>query len=68
VARGGPENPLGDDELLAKYRAITAPVLGRRRGALIESGVAGLADGSTDLPRFLADLLGSTPEEATNGE
>lgn len=44
IARGNPENPLGADEMLAKYRALASPVLGEDRAMLIEAAVAGLGD------------------------
>jgi 2-methylcitrate dehydratase PrpD len=43
-ARGGPDNPLSDAELSAKYRALASPVLGDARTARIEAFVAALPD------------------------
>ncbi len=53
-ARGNPENPLMDDELRAKYRALSQPVLGQRRSARIEA----LVDSLTSDPAALAALTG----------
>jgi hypothetical protein len=44
VARGDPENPLADDELREKYRALAAPVLGEARTRRIERCVDALPD------------------------
>jgi len=57
IARGNPENPLDDRELTAKYRALTVPVIGARRSALIEAGVAGLASDEAALDDLLPDLF-----------
>jgi len=43
VARGNPENPLSDDELRAKYRALATPILGAERTTCIEHSVDNLA-------------------------
>ena len=40
VARGNPENPLSDAELVEKYRAYAVPLVGVDRSALIERAVA----------------------------
>jgi 2-methylcitrate dehydratase PrpD len=55
-ARGNPENPLADDELQRKYRALAEPVIGAPRAARIECAVRELANPGTSLPAFL-DLL-----------
>jgi 2-methylcitrate dehydratase PrpD len=58
-ARGNPENPLSDDELLMKYRSYAEPVLGRPRAARIEHAVHRLAH-DAELPELLEDLLQPT--------
>lgn len=57
VARGGPENPLSEDELQAKYREMAEPVLGPRRSARIAELVASLVDDKASLPALLDGLL-----------
>jgi 2-methylcitrate dehydratase PrpD len=57
VARGNQENPLSDDEIVTKYRALSRPVMGAARSAAIEAGVGDLAHERTDLGPFLDDLL-----------
>ena len=44
IARGDPENPLGDEELRAKYRSFAVPVLGGARALRIERCVDALPD------------------------
>ena len=39
IARGNPENPLTDDEIRSKYRALAEPVLGSECAARIEQAV-----------------------------
>jgi 2-methylcitrate dehydratase PrpD len=56
-ARGNPENPLSDDELLMKYRSYAEPVLGKPRAARIEHAVHRLASGYAELAELLDDLL-----------
>ena len=41
-ARGGPENPLSDDELRTKYRALAEPAIGAARASRIETLIAAL--------------------------
>jgi 2-methylcitrate dehydratase PrpD len=60
-ARGNPENPLSNDELLDKYRALATPVLGRARTARIEAIVASLATDAAALP-LLRDALLESPD------
>ena len=60
-ARGNPENPLSDAELLDKYRALATPVLGPERTARIESIVDSLVTDAAALPR-LRDALLESPE------
>ena len=56
-ARGNPENPLSDDELLGKYRTLAIPVLGEARSSRIENGVEALAFDATALRALREDLL-----------
>jgi 2-methylcitrate dehydratase PrpD len=56
-ARGGPENPLSDDELRDKYRQLATPVLGDERTARIERAVDTLAIDRSSLSTLFADLL-----------
>jgi 2-methylcitrate dehydratase PrpD len=56
-ARGGPENPLDDDEMRRKYRAFAEPVLGVARTLRIERGVDSLVRERAALPALLADIL-----------
>ena len=60
-ARGNPENPLSDAELLDKYRALATPVLGPERTARIESIVDSLVTDAAALP-WLRDALLESPE------
>jgi len=64
VARGNPENPLDDRELTAKYRALTVPLIGPQRSALIEAAVAGLAADDGTLEELLTDLTLPLAREA----
>ena len=43
-ARGGPENPIGEDEIIAKYRDYAGSALGAPRARAIEDAVRRLAD------------------------
>jgi 2-methylcitrate dehydratase PrpD len=56
-ARGNPENPLDDDELVAKYRALAVPTLGSTRAARIEALVAAIETDADALARLLDELL-----------
>lgn len=55
--RGVPENPLGDDELRAKYDELACPVLGNRRAARIASIVEALPVERDALDGLIAELL-----------
>ena len=55
-ARGNPENPLGDDELRAKYFALASPALGDARARRIERLVDALPDAGALAP-LLDELL-----------
>jgi 2-methylcitrate dehydratase PrpD len=56
-ARGGPDNPLSDDELGEKYRSLAEPALGPARAARIERAVDALVTDRRSLPTLLAELL-----------
>jgi 2-methylcitrate dehydratase PrpD len=47
-ARGGPENPLSGDEILAKYRDFAGPVLGAARTQELADAVLRLAEPGAD--------------------
>lgn len=57
VARGGPENPLSEQELQSKYREMAEPVLGLRRSARIAALVASLVEDPASLPALVDELL-----------
>lgn len=57
-ARGNPENPLADDELRTKYRALAEPVLGKLRSERIETLVDSLVSDSAALSALVEELLG----------
>lgn len=54
-ARGDPEDPLSDDELSDKFRALASPVIGAEGAEEIERAVEGL-DQAPDLGALLAPL------------
>jgi 2-methylcitrate dehydratase PrpD len=56
-ARGGPDNPLGNDELHEKYRMLADPVLGRTRSERIAHAVDALAVSPEALPLLVEDVL-----------
>lgn len=56
-ARGGPANPLSDDELSRKYRELAEPVLGPARAARIEHCVGAVAEDDGALRALLDELL-----------
>ncbi|MDG4888046.1 MULTISPECIES: MmgE/PrpD family protein [unclassified Mesorhizobium] len=43
-ARGGPEAPFSEDDIVAKYMEFASPVLGSTRAAAIRDGILGLTD------------------------
>jgi 2-methylcitrate dehydratase PrpD len=43
-ARGGPENPIGEDEIIAKYRDYAGAALGSNHAQAIEDAVRRLAE------------------------
>ena len=63
-ARGNPENPLSDDELIEKYRALATPVLGPARTARIEATIDALVTDAAALPLLLDALLDAVPSNA----
>jgi 2-methylcitrate dehydratase PrpD len=60
VARGGPENPLSDEEIRAKYHALADPVLGAPRAARIEALVDALP--ADDACAALREQLLTSPD------
>ena len=46
-ARGGPENPLSEDEIIAKYRDYAGASLGASRAQALETAVLRLAEPDT---------------------
>jgi 2-methylcitrate dehydratase PrpD len=56
-ARGGPENPLSDEEPRRKYRTLAEPVMGRDRAARIERTVDRLPHDAAALQALVDDLL-----------
>ena len=56
-ARGNPENPLTEDELRDKYRALAQPVVGPQRMLRMESLVGALATDDGALPALVEELL-----------
>ena len=65
-ARGGPDNPLCDDELRGKYRTLAEPVLGRTRSEWIEHAVDGLTVDPRTLPALLEDTLHAPSRETAS--
>ena len=57
-ARGNPDNPLSDEELRGKYRALAEPVLGRPRATRIAAAVDAVASEADALPALIDALLG----------
>jgi len=43
-ARGGPEEPMSRDDVIAKYMEFAAPVLGQGRAVAIRDAILGLMD------------------------
>jgi hypothetical protein len=57
-ARGNPDDPLSDEELRGKYRALAEPVLGRPRATRIAAAVDAVASEANALPALIDELLG----------
>jgi len=62
-ARGDPERPLDEAEVIRKFRKLAVPVLGEERGALIEASVATLGEDGEAMGTLLFDLLAPTEKE-----
>ena len=56
-ARGNPENPLGDAELVDKFRALAASALGMPRALRIEALVASIVEDPAALAALIDDLM-----------
>ncbi|MCB1342742.1 MAG: MmgE/PrpD family protein, partial [Pseudooceanicola sp.] len=56
-ARGGPERPFSESDIVGKYMEFAAPVLGLMRAAGLRDAVLGLAEGKpfSEVARFLYD-------------
>lgn len=61
-ARGGPDAPLSKDEMVAKFHAFAAPVLGAARAGAIEAAVLGL-DAADAGFAGLVDLVAPPPAD-----
>ena len=53
-ARGGPEAPLGEKEIITKYREYAAPALGSARARALENAVLALSEQHGDFSSVLA--------------
>jgi 2-methylcitrate dehydratase PrpD len=58
-ARGGPENPLSEAEIIAKFRDYTEPAIGKARAAALETAVRRLIDRSADFTPVLELCCGA---------
>ena len=56
-ARGGPENPLSDADLVEKFRTLAHPVLGPVRAGRIEALVHALSDDERACDALRDELL-----------
>jgi hypothetical protein len=56
VARGDPENPLSNDDILLKFHSLAGDLSSDRR-AVIEQSVAALGSGKDALPTLMAAIL-----------
>lgn len=52
--KGSPDNPLNDDEVIAKFQRLAAPVLGARAAEAVCASVVGIADIESLEPLFNA--------------
>ncbi|MBV6272277.1 MmgE/PrpD family protein [Alcaligenaceae bacterium CGII-47] len=57
TTRGDPETPLSDEELLAKFSALTHPVIGVERASAIRDSIDGLGHREGALRRLLNSVL-----------
>ena len=53
-ARGGPDAPLTESEIIAKYRQYATPALGPEKAAALENAVLGLCDEDGDFSSVVA--------------
>ncbi|MEY8841361.1 MmgE/PrpD family protein [Cribrihabitans sp. XS_ASV171] len=60
-ARGGPESPMSEAEIIEKYMLFAAPTLGERRAAAIRDAILALADPSSRWAE-VGDLICDPPE------
>lgn len=58
-ARGGPENPLTEDEIVAKFRDYAGPAIGRGRADAIEAAVRRLAESGASFAPVLELCCGA---------
>jgi 2-methylcitrate dehydratase PrpD len=58
-ARGGPEQPLSEREIVAKFRDYASPALGSRRARDLERAVLGLPENRGDFPSVIALTSGA---------
>jgi 2-methylcitrate dehydratase PrpD len=58
-ARGGPENPLSEAEIIAKFRDYTEPAIGKTRAAALETAVRRLMDRDADFTPVLELCCGA---------
>ncbi len=53
IARGNPENPLSDEELVVKYQYLTYPILGQKRSDLLYALTMALGRPSANVAEFI---------------
>ena len=58
-ARGGPEQPLSEREIVAKFRDYASPALGSRRARDLERAVLELPENRGDFPSVIALTSGA---------
>lgn len=56
IARGNPENPLSDEELMVKYQHLTYPILGQTRSDVLYALTKALDRPSADVAEFVSAL------------
>ena len=64
VARGNPQNPLSDEEIVEKFRANAEPVLGRDRASRIEICIASLGSDHGQLKFLMNEILATADRAA----
>jgi len=52
-ARGGPESPLGEAEIIAKFRAYAGPAIGAQRAQSLEDAILGLVEPGAEFASIL---------------